>query len=1414
MGKEQHLLSLFRRIVIVVAVLLCSSTARPAIVLDSDPLGPARAFFELEWVKSWDSLGINRYNVSASASDGALVLIVDDGQFLVLNTSSGGPIWKSTWNASTGIMPQLAKDFLIVLNEDFAVEALDIQSGRTRWSTPPIASPRGLMVSGDTAYVLVSAGDVVAFSMQDGSLRWRVSLNGPDWEIVATARVGCVVASETGDLQCLGAYDGRLVWSATFPGIDRSLTAIGRDALFLVDPHWEMIHELALDTGEIRRRYRVGETSQVAGPIFLSRGQTCVTETHLIVVGTAGLANFRAFDRQTGEECTTESVSHGIASLDPLVNGRYVILSTTMSEGDLAVYDTERGFITHRTELGGSGQLIASMAESAFFWTEAGLVRARPRVDELIKISEARVRLPMPRLMVPMIQIGVIVLSALAFALVGRPRIPSTAEASVLLAAILVAWGTLGGLCVATAFVLAKATLVISPSEIGIGFAALLTLPALILVSSYIVTYERKVRRLERSAVRTLNDQQGMRLVVRLFEELRKQMELPTKVRLVFSKARGFSPIAVGPSRRRSRLIVPRNIYTMAMTACKGDEVLAHELLRLVLAHELAHVRNGDVRVLPLLSALRRALPVSVLAILGAFIVIARLEWSDTVVLFARPSVALLVTGSVVLWLLLRAAIGARERLADATAALYVSPKAAQVIAAGGDTGGRPSPLERFIFALSMATPFSSSFMGFAAQPRSRWRAWTRLRRWKPAMTLDQLRDQAEARGKALVTKVHTLDEDQRSIAIGLLAAPIVAALFYACARAMVTLGFLDYMVSIQPAGDKDPLAGFLKAMSLWPKAPEGVPWRLLRQLAPLGAALVIVTLALIPFRDAVRGQVRVVWSAMTSVVVSVVLFAIIFTLIDGWGRPTFVMFPAIRLSVLPVIAWCIVVALAFLGALALRPPQAGRSQPVLREAALVLGCFSVVIAGSLLALRGIPLSARLIWGLIGCMIANVVIGCGALRWLRWHETVPDEWSYCRRVFLRGTRIWSTCIGKGRREKDRLKPLLLEIVSTYALVAFAVVGALYPWLRRLDANYFVNYPARKRELLELLARDPEEIASDRSAFAGEFLPRAIVDSVVGADKLMPSTALGLACLALLTFGIAGTLALDGIRHRSKSGRWLSRISAYGEVRTLLEVPTLPDRHRRGIAKGLSARIRWWRPHLLGGRGIPRMSRTCEVLASACILDIRSERLTGMQDWVRRCERPGGGFSAAPGLPADLAHTTAGLRLLRTIGHEPAYPASQHVTWLNRALDQTLEDQHSIDPSDLIEMLWMAIGATRALHGNRLETLDAAERIAEAATRCWRRSRQRTGETRRVLEILDALERLDQSIRQEIQDMWLPAHERRLVRMSPQSSLPEIVDVLVILRILYPESFRSREAVLQARDSFLKSESSVAKVGGW
>jgi Zn-dependent protease with chaperone function len=54
--------------------------------------------------------------------------------------------------------------------------------------------------------------------------------------------------------------------------------------------------------------------------------------------------------------------------------------------------------------------------------------------------------------------------------------------------------------------------------------------------------------------------------------------------------------------------MLPADLDARALGACSGDRRLAADLLRFLLAHELGHVRNGDIiRFLPLLTTIRLA---------------------------------------------------------------------------------------------------------------------------------------------------------------------------------------------------------------------------------------------------------------------------------------------------------------------------------------------------------------------------------------------------------------------------------------------------------------------------------------------------------------------------------------------------------------------------------------------------------------------------------------------------------------------------------------------------------------------------------------------------------------------------------------------------------------------------------------
>jgi hypothetical protein len=254
-----------------------------------------------------------------------------------------------------------------------------------------------------------------------------------------------------------------------------------------------------------------------------------------------------------------------------------------------------------------------------------------------------------------------------------------------------------------------------------------------------------------------------------------------------------------------------------------------------------------------------------------------------------------------------------------------------------------------------------------------------------------------------------------------------------------------------------------------------------------------------------------------------------------------------------------------------------------------------------------------------------------------------------------------------------------------------------------------------------------------------------------------------------------------------------------EIRQLLALSHLNDPFRASLKEFIESSITTKMPYLSSMENLPLMSKTCFTLEW---LDGDSDKDRVMIEWILRCESPSGGFGAAPGLTADINHTCRALHALKVQGISPKYPQEVHKKWIICSLFQLLHGQELKDVTDWLEQTRLAVEALSNLPKGKMQE-NLKKMIAQKSIRMWKNSSQSIQNTRNFLQILDYIETQDHSIHSFVRNDWLPAHENSLPLMKPDTGLPHIIDLLWILRLLFPGVYQYRQSVSQAIDNLSK-----------
>jgi outer membrane protein assembly factor BamB len=191
------------------------------------PAAPAPAY-EVAWTQPVGS--------AATALDVSLDVLVTPAGVVTAGTNtpmtlraadSGDERWTTTittWRATTG-----SADAVFGLS-GAALHAVDLASGRVRWSAPADASPAHLALDDDHV-VVADAVAVTAYAVADGQIVWRVNPGAPVVTTPVRDAALVLVGLDNGDIVALDRSTGAIVWRSPYGRVTEAL-AVGAGRVF------------------------------------------------------------------------------------------------------------------------------------------------------------------------------------------------------------------------------------------------------------------------------------------------------------------------------------------------------------------------------------------------------------------------------------------------------------------------------------------------------------------------------------------------------------------------------------------------------------------------------------------------------------------------------------------------------------------------------------------------------------------------------------------------------------------------------------------------------------------------------------------------------------------------------------------------------------------------------------------------------------------------------------------------------------------------------------------------------------------------------------------------------------------------------------------------------------------------------
>lgn len=292
---------------------------------------------------------------SPAIADGIGYVGAVDGRLRALDLSNDIEIWSTDIDVAWS-SPSIARDLVIVGNEDREIVALDRKTGAIAWKLPLEAFVAGSpAVAGDRLYVATSSlssragaasgvGTVVAIDVATHRIAWQEDLPGPTTRSIAIDGSTLVVPTDVGIAVAFDAATGRELWRfATPPFTDTPVIAGGKVLLAGLDP--EGTHG-ALSAVDIESGREVWHHAQPSGQTIVAPAVDPTTE--LVYAGTLD-GDVIALRLDDGTEVWTRHLGPEIG-VSPTKAGEVLYVATS---GGLSAIDAASGAVLRTISIDG-----------------------------------------------------------------------------------------------------------------------------------------------------------------------------------------------------------------------------------------------------------------------------------------------------------------------------------------------------------------------------------------------------------------------------------------------------------------------------------------------------------------------------------------------------------------------------------------------------------------------------------------------------------------------------------------------------------------------------------------------------------------------------------------------------------------------------------------------------------------------------------------------------------------------------------------------------------------------------------------------------------------------------------------------------------------------------------------------------
>ncbi len=176
-------------------------------------------------------------------------------------------VWRIQEESDIGAGTATAGKIAIVTNTNGEIKAIDIKSGRLKWTFPTGAKIYGTPATGGKRAISVSAnGKVHALSLRDGKLLWSFDTGEPSIASPVISGSKAFITGSSGKCYALDITDGALLWSnGTIDGFVETIPLVYKGRLIFGT--WNNhLYALSTETGETLWDWNNGYTNRMLSP--------------------------------------------------------------------------------------------------------------------------------------------------------------------------------------------------------------------------------------------------------------------------------------------------------------------------------------------------------------------------------------------------------------------------------------------------------------------------------------------------------------------------------------------------------------------------------------------------------------------------------------------------------------------------------------------------------------------------------------------------------------------------------------------------------------------------------------------------------------------------------------------------------------------------------------------------------------------------------------------------------------------------------------------------------------------------------------------------------------------------------------------------------------------------------------------